>query len=258
MIDNRWHGKRNPQVSHADDWLMTYADVITLLLCFFAIFLIISVSQKNAPQKEPVQPPIETTNVFQGNLPFHDIGQTDPSQEKNIESLFPTVDEIPRQTLSAASPISLSEPAKNPESQVPVNFEQKGNRIATFEESNATFFDSGSAILSDAGKSILREIAIDLKSDKFKDYQIIVEGHTDDTPIQTSQFPSNWELSTARAAAVVRFFLDQGVSAPRLRAAGYADTFSKAPDRDANGNSIPANQAQNRRVVIKLEKIEKD
>jgi chemotaxis protein MotB len=55
----------------------------------------------------------------------------------------------------------------------------------------------------------------------------------------------------------VHFFLDQGIPAERLRAAGYADTFPKVPNRDANGNPIPANQAQNRRVVIKLEKVDK-
>jgi len=100
-------------------------------------------------------------------------------------------------------------------------------------------------------------VTVDLKSDKLKDYQITVEGHTDDTPINTSRFPSNWELSTARASAVVHFFLDQGIPALKLRAAGYADTFPKAPNRDSNGNAIPANQTQNRRVVIKMEKIDK-
>jgi len=100
-------------------------------------------------------------------------------------------------------------------------------------------------------------MAVDLRSNRFKDYQITVEGHTDDTPISTARFPSNWELSTARASAVVHFFLDQGIPALKLRAAGYADTFPKAPNRDVNGIAIPQNQSQNRRVVIKLERIEK-
>ena len=94
-------------------------------------------------------------------------------------------------------------------------------------------------------------------SDKYKSYQVTVEGHTDDSPISTLQFPSNWELSTARAAAVVHCLLQQGILAQRLRAAGYADTFPVALNRDAHGQAIPENQARNRRVVIKLEKIEK-
>jgi chemotaxis protein MotB len=259
--------KRKTQASHADDWLMTYADVITLLLCFFAIILIVSVSKKNVLPKVqvqqiveeakplPVQLPENVRNVFQGNLPFHDIEQADQPEEA-ADPVQAKIDETPPQIAIAPAPSSEAE--KNPPAQVPANFEQKGDRIATFEESNAAFFTSGSSVLSGTGISILRSMAADLKSDKFKDYQITVEGHTDDTPIQTAQFPSNWELSTARAAAVVRFFLDQGIPAQRLRAAGYADTFSKVPNRDANGNPIPANQAQNRRVVIKLEKIEKE
>jgi chemotaxis protein MotB len=109
--------------------------------------------------------------------------------------------------------------------------------------------------LNDGGKAILRGILEPLTSALAEGYRIRVEGHTDDTPIDTPQFPSNWELSTARASAVVHYFLEQGVPAERLRAVGYADTEPKVPNRDAAGNPIPANQAQNRRVVIKLEKI---
>ena len=144
-------------------------------------------------------------------------------------------------------------------SQGPATIEQKGDRITTFEANSAAFFASGSATLSEAGKAVLRDVAVNIKSDKFRDYHITVEGHTDDSPISTAQFPSNWELSTARASAVVHFFLRaRCIPAQRLRTAGYADTFPKAPNRDAHGNAIPANQALNRRVVIKLEKIDKD
>ena len=94
---------------------------------------------------------------------------------------------------------------------------------------------------------------------RFKDYQVTVEGHTDNIPIKTPQFPSKWELSTARASAVRAVFpAAKSVPAQRLRAAGYADTFPKAPNRDASGKAIPANQALNRRVVIKLEKIDRN
>ena len=68
-----------------------------------------------------------------------------------------------------------------------------------------------------------------ISSDKYKGYQVTVEGHTDDSPIRTRRFPSNWELSTARAAAVVHFLLQQGIPAQKLRAAGYADTFPVSP-----------------------------
>jgi chemotaxis protein MotB len=94
-------------------------------------------------------------------------------------------------------------------------------------------------------------------SEEYRDYTISIEGYTDDSPIKTPQFPSNWELSTARAAAVVRSFVGLGVPAERLRAVGFAETSPKLPNRDADGKAIPENQAQNRRVVIRLEKITK-
>jgi chemotaxis protein MotB len=131
------------------------------------------------------------------------------------------------------------------------------DRVTTLQVSSATFFASGSATLSGAGKTILRDVATTLKVPAFAGFHISIEGHTDDTPISTAQFQSNWELSTARAAAVVRFFLEQGLPPERLTAAGYADTFPIAPNRNADGSVIPENQGQNRRVVIRLERLEK-
>lgn len=217
---------------HADDWLMTYADMITLLLCFFAIFLSVSLPKKEAPVAPPkpqTVTPFRLPEVFEGNLPFHGVPVSDVRTEE--EASFPP-------------PPEKTQPA--------------GDRLTTIDMDSAAFFDSGSATLSEPGKAILGGVAATLKDGKYKDYAATVEGHTDDSPIGTSQFPSNWELSTARAAAVVRFFIEQGIPADKLRAAGYADTFPKAPNRDALGNAIPENQAQNRRVVIKLEKIEKE
>jgi len=169
-----------------------------------------------------------------------------------------------------ASPVAAIEPPKRTPvetpavSATPVALElprpiaaPTGDRISTLEMSSAAFFDSGSAALSPGGEAILQPLAAKLQSDEYRDYRITVEGHTDDNPIHTAQFPSNWELSTARAAAVAHYLVDQGIPAQRLRAAGYADTFPKVPNRDANGAPIPENQAQNRRVVIRLEKIEK-
>jgi chemotaxis protein MotB len=134
---------------------------------------------------------------------------------------------------------------------------QSGDRITTLQIGSAAFFSSGSAALSNAGKAILGDVAGTLGSRQFAAYHITIEGHTDDTPISTPQFQSNWELSAARAAAVVRFLLDLGVPAGKLTAAGYADTVPIAPNRNADGAVIADNQARNRRVVIRLEKIDK-
>ena len=230
--------RKRKKVSHSDDWLMTYADMITLLLCFFVLFAAASISQKKNTAKVHLVQKEEKT-------------QNSEPPEPGVEATFDkTSEQVP-------PPASLPEIVDNLKSQGVADIEQKGDRITSLEINSAAFFDSGSAILSPAGKLILHDVAGNLKAEKFKDYQVTVEGHTDDAPINTSLFPSNWELSTARAAAVVRFFLDEGISAQKLRAAGYADTFPKVSNRDSNGRSIPENQAQNRRVVIKLEKIDK-
>jgi chemotaxis protein MotB len=79
-----------------------------------------------------------------------------------------------------------------------------------------------------------------------------VQGHTDDSPINTPQFPSNWELSAARASAVVRYFAEKGIATERMRATGFADTIPKVPNRDPQGNPIRVNQEENRRITIRV------
>lgn len=287
-MTRRWQSERAASL-HADDWLMTYADMITLLLCFFAIFLTVTAPKKVTPQKTDLARTIvvqaEPTRFLEGDLPFHGVPIADRPTEDDIPKLA-----VPKKTepLAAAGPVSQikAEPPPLPPAPIPApvpqtlvaidvtgitppailaplqakgtaEVEQKGDRLTTVNMSSATFFPSGSATISGAGQAVLADVAQRLKSDELRDYLITVEGHTDDAPISTAQFPSNWELSTARASAVVHYFLEQGIPATKLRAAGYADTFPKSPNRDAFGHPIPENQAQNRRVVIKLEKLDR-
>jgi chemotaxis protein MotB len=105
-------------------------------------------------------------------------------------------------------------------------------------------FDSGQATLQPAGSPLLEEVATLLNVDK--SHPITVEGNTDNQPIATSQFPTNWELSTARATTVVRFLIAHGVSAERLAAAGYAALHP------VDSNATAAGRARNRRVDIVL------
>jgi chemotaxis protein MotB len=280
-VTRRWQRPREA-AGQADDWLMTYADMITLLLCFFVIFLGVATTRKSqapvkqwveaiVPAPKPVERPAVTMMPFQPWLklpePVHPTPvaalEPVPDIERKLAAADAPLDVVPPPDLAdapaakAAAPTSLPALVDDLKARhAAADIEQKGDRITTLAISSAAFFDSGSALLSDAGKAILRDVAVNLLSARFRGYQITVEGHTDDTPISTAQFPSNWELSTARASAVARFLLDQRIPPQRIRAAGYADTFPKAPNRDAQGNAVPLNQAQNRRVVIKLEKID--
>jgi len=274
-------GKPHAEEPEDEAWLMTYADMITLLLCFFAIFLTVTVPRKAVPQKtelaRTIVVPAEPAHFLEGDLPFHGLPHADRATEDYIPALAIATRPEPLAAPARTAPIKAEAPPPPPAPIVALDtsgivppaileplkargnaeIEQKGDRITTVEMSSATFFASGSATLSKSGEAILADVAQRLKSDELRDYLITVEGHTDDAPIATLQFPSNWELSTARASAVVHYFLEQGIPAQKLRAAGYADTFPKAPNRDALGHPLPENQAQNRRVVIALEKIDR-
>lgn len=116
----------------------------------------------------------------------------------------------------------------------------------------SSFYDQGSAELLPAGKDIILGIVDKLVSWHRQDYKIDVEGHTDSSPIQTFQFPSNWELSAARASGVVKFFLNSGISPQKLKASGFADAVPLYPEVDAEGNFLAKNRDYNRRIVIRL------
>lgn len=273
----------------ADDWLMTYADTITLLLCLLVVLLALVNNKRHADQQVTSPLNVEAAavpvGIFKNSLPINDLlpamqpdsDDDDASTEavqvpsvplvKKPQRTVAVISPIPvpatpetstleSKTASAALSISLPQRIGLSPLQDAGRVEQEGRHVTTFSFNSTAFFGSGSATLSNSGEVILQDVVTDLKSEEFKDYLVTVEGHTDDAPIGTSEFPSNWELSTARAAAVVRFFLDRGIPARRLRAAGYADTFPLASNRDANGKAIPENQAKNRRVVIALEKVE--
>ena len=116
-----------------------------------------------------------------------------------------------------------------------------GYQSINIELNNKILFPLGEAKLLEEGELFLNEIATIMDSNE---YFASVEGHTDNTPIATSQFPSNWELSSSRATSVARYLISQGVAANRLRAIGYADTKPKVE------NIKDEDRARNRRVSI--------
>jgi chemotaxis protein MotB len=108
----------------------------------------------------------------------------------------------------------------------------------------AILFPSGSADLTEEGRAVLEQVARQLRD--LGDHEIRVEGHTDDRPIQSARFPSNWELSVVRSAAVVRALVREGVSPASIAAIGYGAERPIAPNEDADG------RARNRRIEIVL------
>jgi chemotaxis protein MotB len=129
--------------------------------------------------------------------------------------------------------------------QVKTSIDQRGLGIQVLTD--RLLFDSGSASLNSTGLPLLDEISALLNLDRT--HPITVEGHTDNVPISSALYPSNWELSTARATTVVRFLIAHGVYAMRLSAAGYAYLHPVA------SNATEAGRALNRRVEIVLNRI---
>lgn len=123
-----------------------------------------------------------------------------------------------------------------------VGFRQESRGLVVTVVTDQLLFQSGSAEIQPEGADILAQVAAAVRG---LPNQIAIEGHTDPAPIATAQFPSNWELSTARASSVLRFLVDvAGLDPGRLTASGYADT------RPIADNATPEGRAKNRRVEI--------
>ncbi len=208
--------------SHMDEgegnWLISYADMMTLLVGFFVMLL--SFSKIDAEVFEKVKQ--ETSKIFGGEY------------------------QIPFSELSKSLDKAISE--KGLENQVIVEKSATGVNI-TFR--GALFFDSASVAMKPEALDLLLKLQ-PIISSKAKEYELLIEGHTDDSPINAGVIASNWELSSLRASSVLRFFLDKGFDPQKLKAIGMADTRPILPNRDNQGKPITDNQSQNRRVVIKI------
>jgi len=205
-----------------EEWLVTYADAITLLMAFFV--MLVSFSKIDLPMFEAVMAGIS-----------EEIGLGKDSAESITQQTVTAIE-------SAAFEVSM-------EQEVEVYKDEKG---VVIEMGSKSFFKPGTAIITDEGISLVNGWAQILTSDKFKYFFVEVEGHTDDDPISTPKFPSNWELSAARASSVVRVLESKDVLSFQLKVVGFGPSHPKVPNRDFDGNPIKANQAKNRRIVIHL------
>ena len=212
----------SPPAAEEEDWMTTYADAITLLMAFFV--MLVSFSKVDLPAFEEAMAGIK-----------NELGR----EEAPKRPMFTL-----QQNLN-----SILEEVQIDQDEVQTGFDESGV-VIDFE--SGSFFKPGSAELLPTAKEILVEIAYELAQSPYDLYFVDVEGHTDDAPINTPQFPSNWELSTARATGVVRFLIEADVQPERLKASGYADVKPKLPNKDLFGEPIPENRKKNRRISIRL------
>lgn len=215
---------RRPSEENGDDWLVTYADAVTIILAFFV--LIFSVSEVRQQQFESLQT---------------SLGQT-LLHKKEVKN--------PLNDLQLSLSGILQEHRIDPLQAITVT-----DHELKIDLPGELLFKSASTDLEPESVRLIENLAQKIKQFPLQDYAIEIEGHTDDVPISTVRYPSNWQLSSGRAISVLSLFFKAGIDSDRLKAVGYADTRPKAPNRDLRGQPIDENRAQNRRVEIKVAKI---
>lgn len=209
----------NPHAARAagDRWLFGYADIVTLLLAVFAsLYATGRVSSAEPPPAPVAEVPVEVTET--------------PAAPEPAEAAVPVSE------LAVVFEGVVGEGVSLP--GIELTSSARGLVISLPE---AGSFPAGRADLSGAAMVVMADLAARLHD---LPNVIRVEGHTDDVPIATSQFASNWDLSTARATRVVEFLIEEGIDPGRLAAAGYAEYRPRLP------NDTPDARARNRRVDI--------
>jgi len=227
-----------------DRWLVSYADFITLLFAFFVVMYAISqlnegkyrvlsdallkAFRPDGQGERTIVPPLHPHQLPSGNGVVPPIR---PDGKGETGRSYDRMRTLARDVMNALDPMAKS-------GQLRVTESGRGLEV---ELNASVLFTAGEAELQTQAQPALEALArvlAPLSND------IEIEGHTDNLPIATARYPSNWELSSARASSVVRLLIERGVASVRLVAVGYADTRNISP------NTTPEGRAQNRRVTL--------
>lgn len=242
-------------------WVMTFADLMSLLMCFFVLLL--SFSEMDIQKYKQIAGSMKTAFGIQRSIPAHEIPkgtsiiaknfspgkptktilskiQQEAADDVNKKLKSPTVDEIKTQ----ADARKVADTLKTEISEGKLEIEVKDKDIIIrIKEKNS--FVSGSSKLTPSFGPVIKKIDQAIRN---VDGTIKVGGHTDDNPISTSEYRSNWELSTARAVSVAHALMEEGkIDENRFEIVGYGDTKPLVP------NTTEENRAQNRRVDIVIQ-----
>jgi chemotaxis protein MotB len=251
--------KRKRSHANHDRWLVSYADFITLLFAFFVVLYASSQVDKRkvGMLALAIQVAFQEMGVFQASTTQVPLDSNQPMPFSIAQAIENTERTASLGRISSRPEGSLSSGVENgdlaqlhaelatvlaPEikrKEIAMRMEPDGLVISLRE---VGFFESGSSQMKAASEPAFDRIANLLRQ---RDYRLRIEGHTDNTPIHTPQFPSNWELSTARATEIVRLLIvREGFAPARMSAAGYAEYHPAATNFTAEGRGM------NRRVDI--------
>ena len=270
-------GGRRKKAAHAAEpeneerWLLTYADMLTLM---FALFMVLfSISSVNISKFKTLQESLKSAfsgSILSGGHAIMQSGSESTSKHtpatSPVPAIIPITPNVPKLQNTNAQQIGNAMVSASGTVAEQKSFEALKRRLDAYAHSHGfaqsvttnitrqglvvrvltdnLLFTSGSATLKSTGDPLLDEVAHLLNVDRKN--PIMVEGFTDNIPIHTAQFPTNWQLSTSRAVNVLLYLTTHGVSRNRLGAAGYADLHPIASNSTATG------RARNRRVDIVL------
>jgi chemotaxis protein MotB len=274
MSASRRHkGGSHHEEEHENEerWLVSFADMMTLLFCLFMVLF--AISSVNTSKFEALQRSLQDAfsgAVLSGGKAMMNSGSTaEATKQASVQPPLPAL--RPVDALNDMSSKTPSEEAKKA-AQEQADFKTLKRRVDNLAKgaglngkvqvtirrrglviqllTDKVFFASGDATLKPVASRLVDKIAGVVRDERR--HPVVVEGHTDSQPISGSQYPSNWELSGARAGAVVRDFAENGVLARRMSLAGFG---SQEP---IDSNSTPEGREKNRRVEIVLSRIHTD
>lgn len=213
-------------------WMATFADLSTLLLTFFVLMLsFASIDiEKFRDMLGSIQNAFGVQAKIQGEFQAVETERTAKADStKKVNEVKVELDQMAEKINETIEATKIGE-------QTEIKVGSNGVRIRI---TGNIMFDAGQAYIKYQAYPFLDGIAEAMHQ---YDYYLLVEGHTDSLAIHTAQFPSNWELSSARASAVVRYMIDKGIPQTRLSGIGHASNFPLA------SNATPEGREQNRRV----------
>ncbi len=249
--------KKHEEHENLERWLVSYADFITLLFAFFVVMY--SISSVNEGKYRVLSDSI--TKAFSGQTGTKPIKLGDPVKSpistivnSDAVAAKPSNHDYRAEQDAAAAQVAAEQQAQEMNKMASaldqelkslidkglISVNRESNWIEV-EINTSILFSSGSAELERAALPVLGKVSQTLIDSKFN---IQVEGFTDNIPISTEFYPSNWELSAARAASVVRTFTESGVSPKRMVALGFAEY------RPVADNNTEAGRSKNRRVTV--------
>jgi chemotaxis protein MotB len=248
-------------------WLVSYADMMTLLFCVFMILF--AISSVNTSKFEALQRALQEAfsgKILTGGKAVMETGAQEPPKQSAPEPPLPAIQPLASLNTTAAAAGSAAADAARREQQDFLRLKKRIDALARAHGVSANvrteirpeglvielltdrvFFASGAATLEPPAQRLLQKVGGIVASEHR--HPVVIEGHTDAQPIATGQYPSNWQLSGARAAAVVQNFAADGVNERRMSLSGYASERPKAT------NSTPQGRARNRRVDIVLSRL---